>query len=286
MLDFTNCSIHVAPCFCILVVFVAGAGCVADDPLPTMSGLDFERPTTREMAELVEAVYVLTSGFDPSSCQGEPKVVIEDLLQGFADRDESGELSEEEMHRLSQAVFTLGATAALTGDEQSSPDAGPLTAEELARLSEASWIQGRLRARCAGDSFVFPNQTLDMLPDHWTNVRTVSIDGTAGCFRSSEVDLRIDYSIGPEAGEIASGTKRFHDEWRREGESDGAYFRYKKSGEYLILTFPGEGPANYLARVENEGEIEYVLELVVKYRNELLASEVGIEPRSARLCER
>ena len=38
----------------------------------------------------------------------------------------------------------------------------------------------------------------------------------------------------------------------------------------INVTFPGEGPANFWAKVEGQDDIDYLVELLARYRKNLL----------------
>ena len=126
---------------------------------------------------------------------------------------------------------------------------------------------------------------LKELPEHWDCVPArFSIDTEDGSFVSKESELEVRFSNNWHAGEEAN-VKRFPDpKWllkgriksrnRRTGKATEKEFVCLLSKEnFLVITFPSEGPANFFAEVKTNEDIEYVAELVLRHRNVLLTEK-------------
>lgn len=117
--------------------------------------------------------------------------------------------------------------------------------------------------------------TLNEIPAFPAGWRHVVMPGDTanGYFISSEHQYRIYYDIGDLAGEYADGEAHPNYQWIRRATLDGSSFHYLlDEDDTLYITFPDEGPANYWCKVKDEDQIEYVLELLARYRHELLAT--------------
>jgi len=111
------------------------------------------------------------------------------------------------------------------------------------------------------------------LPPHWRNVTGQGMDSRVGRFESTKLALIIHYDIGELAGEYADTDPYPGYQWIRSGRLYGSSFRYLlNEDDTLYVTFPDEGPANFWAKVADDAEINYVLEFLARYRNDLLGS--------------
>lgn len=116
------------------------------------------------------------------------------------------------------------------------------------------------------DLDVLPN-----LPEHWSNVPGQGTDSNVGHFESSELGLKIHYDIGRLAGEYADVDNHPDQQWLKSARRDGVFYRYLLTADnMLFVTFPDEGPANFHVKVRDDDEITYVMELVTRYRQDLL----------------
>ena len=116
---------------------------------------------------------------------------------------------------------------------------------------------------------------IPVLPAHWSNVSEQGTDSQVGHFESAKVELIIHYDIGALAGEYAHIEAYPKFRWFKTGRSHGSSFRYLlNENDTLYVTFFGEGPANFWAKVADDADIDYVLELLARYRNDLLRRSV------------
>lgn len=126
-------------------------------------------------------------------------------------------------------------------------------------------------AGCTPDAGPPNVDVLPDLPDHWRNVPGQGIDSNVGAFESGELDLKIHYDIGRLAGAYADADNHPNHQWLKEAKRDGAFYRYLLAADNtLFITFPDEGPANFYAQARDDDEITYVMELVTRYRQDLL----------------
>jgi len=117
----------------------------------------------------------------------------------------------------------------------------------------------------------FKSNTLPILPTHWRHIAEQGTDTKVGRFVSTQKDLVIHYDIGPLAGEYASSMPYPNREWLRDGRLGDSSFRYLLDNDgTLYVTIPYEGPANFWAKVDGQADIDYVLELLARHRQDLL----------------
>lgn len=111
------------------------------------------------------------------------------------------------------------------------------------------------------------------LPPHWSNVTERGTDTRVGHFASQTLTMTIHYDIGELAG-LYADTKPYPEyKWIKSGRLHGSSFRYLLNNDNMLyVTFPDEGPANFWAKINDDSEIDYVLELLARYRNQLLGS--------------
>ena len=123
-------------------------------------------------------------------------------------------------------------------------------------------------AGCQSELNLSKQPTLDPC---WRNIHVQGEDTAVGHFACADKDLVISYDIGVLAGKYAS-TKHKNRRWIRSGHLAGSSFRYLLDNDgTLYVTFSNEGPANYWAKVRDQDDIDYVLELLARHRKELLA---------------
>ncbi len=220
---------------------------------------------------------------------------LERHLAGLADRDGSGEVSLDEATWLSRTIngaLAAEAAAAEVGSDLAALSLSmALSERELAEiLDDFCQIEGRLRLQCDGYVPVslreFGLHSIAEFPSGWLHYEEQGIDSEIGCFVSEELGLVIIYDIGDAASEFVRVCGIFGPDWIRTGRFGGKLFRYSRSEEFFLVTIPGEGPANYVAKVRSREESDYVLELVVRYRAELhlLESSRG-DPQEKSPCE-
>lgn len=114
--------------------------------------------------------------------------------------------------------------------------------------------------------------SLKKLPKDWYNVPEQGTDSRVGRFESKTSTLVIHYDIGHLAGEYASIDAYPQFRWFRKGKLAGNSFRYLLNDDNtLYVTFSDEGPANFWAKISNDDEMNFILELLARYRNELLS---------------
>ena len=125
---------------------------------------------------------------------------------------------------------------------------------------------------------------LPELPSHWRNYSGGGGDSRTGYFSSSELSRIIRYDIGFLAGTRADTVSPIIGPiahyWFKKGEMYGSTFQYLlRDDSTLIVTFLEDGisfwgsPANFFIKVSNDTEIDYALELLIRYRYDLLAIE-------------
>ena len=115
-----------------------------------------------------------------------------------------------------------------------------------------------------------------VLPAHWSNVNSQGIDSRVGHFTSTEVNYQIHYDIGELAGEYAAAKPYPNHQWIKSGTLHGSSFNYLLNDDgILYVTFPDEGPANFWAKVSTDTDIDYVLELLARYREQLLSGNAA-----------
>ncbi len=231
---------------------------------------------------------------EESSSKGSRVARLTRHLSRIADRDTSGEVSPDEAEWLSSTINgTLMAAAAATqvGDDPKilSRKIG-LSEPELTKILDDFYqIEGKLRLQCDGYVPVSPRRlhlnSIIGFPDHWQHHPEQGIDSEAGCFLSEDPDLTIIYDIGDAAGEFVRECAQSATDWLFVDRFDGVVFRYSRSGEFFAITIPDEGPANYVAKVKSHEETEYVLELISRYRSELLRLEPEQDSLKTIVCD-
>jgi hypothetical protein len=130
----------------------------------------------------------------------------------------------------------------------------------------------------AGCSRELDLSDLPTLPAHWRNVTEQGIDTKVGHFASTEKSLVIAYDIGPLAGSYVKPTLYPKYDGARSARFGGSSFYYRLSNDQTLLyvTFPDEGPANYSAKVNGQRDVDYILELLARYRHELLRQSTAL----------
>ena len=109
------------------------------------------------------------------------------------------------------------------------------------------------------------------LPAHWKNVPGDGIDTMVGQIESEKLPIKIDYDIGPFAGEYARTSSSRKTKWIKEGTARNCRFVYMlDENDVLYVTYPDEGPANFWASIQKETEIDVIVNLLSNHRNELL----------------
>ena len=125
----------------------------------------------------------------------------------------------------------------------------------------------------AGCSKQLSLNNITTLPTHWSNVAGQG-DSRAGQFESTKLTMVIHYDIGRLAGHYAAAKPHPNRQWIKRGKLHGSTFRYLlDDDDTLYVTFADEGPANFWTKVKNQSEIDYVLELLARYRKQLLGEE-------------
>ena len=114
-------------------------------------------------------------------------------------------------------------------------------------------------------------KSLPNLPSHWRNVKAQGIDTRVGHFESTKLELTIHYDIGRLAGEYAQVDAHPTHKWFTNVRLHGSSFRsLLDHDDILYMTFLDEGPANFWVKISNQAEIDYVYELLARYRRDLL----------------
>ena len=93
-------------------------------------------------------------------------------------------------------------------------------------------------------------------------------DTNAGRLVSIDSSILIHYHVGSLPREYAN-TKASGDGFRsaRLGKSS---FRYLHRNNILFVTFRNEGPANYWVKVKSQEDVDFIIELLARYRKEVL----------------
>jgi len=124
---------------------------------------------------------------------------------------------------------------------------------------------------CIGCAEELPLSGLPSFPKHWKNVPGQGTDSRVGQFTSTKSDIVIQYDIGRLAGECADVDSFPNRQWLKSGRLAGSTFQYLlDKDDTLYVTFSDEGPANFWAKVKDQTEIDYILELLARYRINLL----------------
>jgi hypothetical protein len=124
----------------------------------------------------------------------------------------------------------------------------------------------------SGPTVALALNSIPTLPPSWSNTPQQGIDSRVGFFSSTKHQIQIHYDIGELAGEYASTKPYPNYKWIKSGTLHGSSFRYLlNEDDTLYVTFPDEGPANFWGKVKDDAEIDYILELLARYRRELLA---------------
>ena len=125
-------------------------------------------------------------------------------------------------------------------------------------------------------------ESLDQRTPNWEHVRLRGIDTNVGRFELSDWGLAIHYDIGFGAGNYVESMRK-DSHWKVQksgsGNSHGHPYAYVVGGmedqrpatNTLYVTFPDEGPANYYSEVSGDGDVTFILELLVECRGKLLA---------------
>jgi len=112
---------------------------------------------------------------------------------------------------------------------------------------------------------------LPAYPPHWRNTPGQGTDSTVGQLTSTEHKLVIKYDIGRLAGEYADAKAYPEHQWVKSGQLAGSKFQYLlDKGDTLYVTFSSEGPANFWASISDQSDIDYMIELLAKYRSRMV----------------
>jgi hypothetical protein len=94
--------------------------------------------------------------------------------------------------------------------------------------------------------------------------------------------LTLDYDIGGLAGNYATGKLNPFD-WRKHDDNHGVPFDYalNRSGkkECLVVSFPQEGPANFVAELNEPEDVDRILTVLRTLKP--IGGESDIKPREA-----